>query len=55
MSDTAQATGAAEAAVEVLTDDELATVVGGGAPVSVTGLQNRVYDKIGMCRCGGLH
>lgn len=36
-------------ALEVLTDDELDAVVGGGAALSA---EKTVYEKIGMCGCG---
>ena len=40
--------------LEVLTDDELALVVG-GADVRGFNAQDFVYNKIGMCGCGLTH
>jgi bacteriocin-like protein len=39
---------------EVLTDEELETVVGGGDLRSFNA-QDFVYNKIGMCGCGLAH
>lgn len=39
---------------EVLTDDELETVVGGG-DLRRFNAQDFVYNKIGMCGCGLAH
>ena len=40
--------------LEVLTDEELAAVVG-GADLSKFNAQEFVYRKIGMCGCGLAH
>lgn len=39
---------------EVLTDEELATVIGGGW-ITPSGAKEFVYNKIGMCGCGLAH
>lgn len=39
--------------LDVLTEDELALVVGGGG--TVDGVKAYVYNKIGMCECGLAH
>lgn len=41
-------------ALDVLTDDELAQVIG-GTDVSKLNAQHFVYGKIGMCGCGLAH
>lgn len=52
--DTTRATEAAPD-LEVLTDDELAGVVGGVDDVDVSAVRDYAYSKIGMCGCGLAH
>ena len=40
------------AELDVLTDEEMASVVGGAEAINV---QEFVYNGLGMCSCGGRH
>ena len=43
--------------LEVLSEDELRDVVGGMARPTVTlpDAQDKLYNALGLCRCGGFH